>query len=91
MHYTIEEIIETDPTLKQILRESEFDSNNFKNQVDIMGGAILVALGKWLDKEYAPAYVDGWCLYPDGRWVYEDVQSDDWKNPTCCNLLKGMI
>jgi len=44
-----EDIIQADPTLKFLLRESKFDYDLLEHQANIRGSAILIAISKLLD------------------------------------------
>lgn len=48
MNNLFEYIVQNDPTLKFLLREAEFDTENFDHQLDIKCSAILIAINKWL-------------------------------------------
>lgn len=51
-HILFEDVVQSDPTLKFILRDSVLDYDNLEHQMNIRGAATIIAIRKWLDKKY---------------------------------------
>ena len=49
---SFEDVVNSDPTLKYLIRDSKFDLENLEHQVNIRGAAILIAINKWIDINY---------------------------------------
>ena len=47
-----ESVVEADPTLKFLIRDSEFDFDLLEHQMRVRGAAIVIAIGKWIDSNY---------------------------------------
>jgi len=47
-----ESVVEADPTLKFLIRDSEFDFDLLEHQMRVRGAAIVIAIGKWIDTNY---------------------------------------
>lgn len=47
-----ESVVEADPTLKFLIRDSEFDFDLLEHQVNIRCAAILIAINRWIDLNY---------------------------------------
>ena len=44
-----ETIVQSDPTLKFLIRDAKFDADKLEHQIDIRCAAINIALGKYID------------------------------------------
>ena len=51
-HISFENVVEADPTLKFFLREATMDFDKLEHQANVMGGALLIAINKWIDLNY---------------------------------------
>jgi len=51
-HISFEAVVEADPTLKFLIRDSEFDFDLLEHQARIRGAAIVIAISKWIDIKY---------------------------------------
>ena len=49
---SFETVVQADPTLKYLIRDSEFDFDLLEHQARIRGAAVLIAINKWLDLNY---------------------------------------
>ena len=47
----LEDVIQADPTLKFLIRDSSFVFDKLEHQTKIRGAAIVIAISKWLDKK----------------------------------------
>jgi len=47
-----ETVVEADPTLKFLIRDSSFDFDILDHQVRVRGAAIVLAISKWIDINY---------------------------------------
>lgn len=47
-----ESVVESDPTLKFLIRDSRFDFDLLEHQARIRGAAIMIAISKWIDINY---------------------------------------
>jgi len=45
-------VVEADPTLKFLIRDSEFEFDLLEHQMRIRGAAIMIAISKWIDLNY---------------------------------------
>lgn len=45
-------IVDNDPTLKYLIKDSCFDFDNLDHQVRVRGAAIVMAIGKWINTNY---------------------------------------
>jgi len=46
-------IVDSDPTLRFLIRESEFSFELLEHQARVRGAAIVLAIGKWIDTNYS--------------------------------------
>ena len=51
-HIPFESVVQSDPTLKYLIRDAEFDFDLLEHQMNIRGAAIVLAIGKWIDLNY---------------------------------------
>ncbi len=45
-------IVDSDPTLRYLIRDSKFSFDLLEHQANVRGAAILLAIGKWIDTNY---------------------------------------
>jgi len=48
----LEDVIQSDPTLKFFLREATLDFDKLEHQTAIMGSCVVIAINKYLDLKY---------------------------------------
>jgi len=51
-HIPFETVVQADPTLKFLIRDSEFDFDLLEHQTRIRGAAVVIAISKWIDLNY---------------------------------------
>jgi len=49
---SFESVVQADPTLKFLIRDSQFDFDLLEHQVNIRGAAVVLAISKWIDINY---------------------------------------
>lgn len=49
---SFDDIVNSDPTLKYLIRDSEFDFENLEHQMRVRGAAILIAIDRWIVANY---------------------------------------
>jgi len=49
---SFDSIVDSDPTLKFLIRDSKFDFDLLEHQTRVRGAAIVLAIGKWIDSNY---------------------------------------
>lgn len=50
--FTLDSVIDSDPTLRYLIKESNFDFNLLEHQMSVRCAALKIAIRKWLDLNY---------------------------------------
>jgi isochorismate hydrolase len=48
----LDSVIDSDPTLRYLIRDAQFDFDLLEHQMSIRCAALKIAIGKWLDINY---------------------------------------
>lgn len=51
-HTSFDCVVDSDPTLRLLIRDANFDFKNLEHQANVRGAAILIAIGKWINLNY---------------------------------------
>lgn len=49
---SFEDVVNSDPTLKHLIRDTQFDFDNLEHQMNIRCAAILIAIDRWIVRKY---------------------------------------
>jgi hypothetical protein len=51
-HISFENVVEADPTLKFLIRDSQLNFDLLEHQVNLRASALMIAISKWIDLNY---------------------------------------
>jgi hypothetical protein len=49
---SFDSIVDSDPTLRYLIRDAHFDFDNLEHQMRVRSAAIVIAINKWIDANY---------------------------------------